>query len=367
MNRSFPIRPHIADMPGYEPVLPVSILAKQLGIAPETLMKVDANENPYAPFDFVRKALADLKDSNRYPDPESRQLRQALEVYHGVPAENLLAGNGADDLIDLVMRLFLDPGDTILNCPPTFGMYPFDADIQHARVIHIPRRSDFSLDLPSITAAVSQFSPRLIFVTSPNNPDGSLLKPGELDALLALPVVVVLDEAYVEFAPPGSSAIARVPACENLIVLRTFSKWAGLAGLRLGYGAFPLWMMAHLWKIKQPYSVSVAAEAAGLASLQNAAELNRVAGLLISERERLTAGLQRIPWLQIYPSHANFILCRAPGVDGRALKLALAKQGILVRYFEKQGLTDCIRISVGLPGYTEVILRALEDLPVAAL
>lgn len=356
------IRPNIKEMPGYEPVQPVAVLAAQLGLEERSLIKVDANENPFAPFDFVNHALAGLDASNRYPDPECRRLRQALSAYHGVPAENLLCGAGADDLIDLMMRLFIEPEDAIINLPPTFGMYSFDADLQRGTIINIPRRADFSLDLPAIQAAVALNRPKLIFITSPNNPDGSLIRPGELDALLALPLVVVLDEAYVEFAPPGTSAIQWVVQHENLVVLRTFSKWAGLAGLRLGFGALPLWIIEQMWKVKQPYNVSISAEEAGLASMAHTDELNQVAAVLIAERERLFQGLSQIQWLQVYPSQSNFILCRAAGSDGRKLKAALAAKGVLVRFFNKPGLTDCIRVSVGRPQDNDQILKAFLSL-----
>lgn len=356
------IRAHIVELPAYEPVLPVSRLAQAYHLPLEGLVKLDANENPYAPFEFIRAALADLDNFNRYPDPEATTLRGALSAYLGVPAENLLAGAGADDLIDLLMRLFLEPGDVILNCPPTFGMYAFDADLQRARVVNVPRRADFSLDVEGIERAAAAEQPKLIFVTSPNNPDGNLLAPADLERLLALPAVVVLDEAYIEFAPPSRSVIAQAPQRDNLVVLRTFSKWAGLAGLRVGYGAFPLWMMTQLWKIKQPYSLSTAAETAGVVSIQHAADLNAAAQKIIAERERLTQALQGLTWLRVYPSQANFLLCRLTGRDAAVVKQTLARQGIYVRYFNKPGLTDCIRISIGRPEDSRRILQALGSL-----
>jgi histidinol-phosphate aminotransferase len=362
MDNLSEIRTHIRSMPGYEPVHPVKRLAEQYGLQPEQILKLDANENPYAPFSFIQETLAGLTNTNRYPDPECVELRSSLADYLKVPARNILAGAGADDLIDLTMRLFLEPGDVVINCPPTFGMYGFDADLVRAQVISIPRKFDFKIDMMSIEHTIALYHPKLLFITSPNNPDGSLLDEPDLERLLKLPVILVLDEAYVEFAPPGSSAIHRVTRRENLVVLRTFSKWAGLAGLRLGYGVYPDWMMEQLWKIKQPYSVSVAAEQAGVVSIRQAEELNRIAGLIISERERLLAGLRRVEWLRPYSSQSNFILCRVKGKDAIELKQALAKQGILIRYFNKPGLTDCIRISVGRPQDTDRVLQALANL-----
>ena len=361
-NAASLIRPHIRDLDAYEPIRPFEVLAQQLGRAPETIIKLDANENPYGPPDAVRAALAELLYLHIYPDPQYTALRRALAVNTGVPIENLLVGAGADELIDLIMRLLLEPGDAILNCPPTFGMYQFDAGVNAARVISAPRHADFSLDIEAIEAAVAAESPKLLFVANPNNPDGSLTSRATLERLLALPVLVVVDEAYIEFATPGSSCFALVAERENLIVLRTFSKWAGLAGLRVGYGAFPTSLMAQLWKIKQPYNVSVAAQVAACAALDQVAVLDDIGAELIAERERLAAALEALPFLQPYPSQANFILCRIVGRSARTVKDALADEGILVRYFDKPGLREHIRISVGRPAHTERLLAALERL-----
>jgi histidinol-phosphate aminotransferase len=356
------VRPHILDMPPYEPILPYEVLSETLGIPVEKLVKLDANENPYGPLPDVLDALGQLPYAHIYPDPESRQLRQALATYLRFPVENILASAGADELIDLIMRLCLAQGQSILNCPPTFGMYAFDADVNQARLINVPRLADFSLDLPGIEAAVLEHSPSLLFLASPNNPNGSLIPPEEIQQLLELPMIIVLDEAYIEFARPGSSFLHKVLEHENLVVLRTFSKWAGLAGLRVGYGAFPGWMMPHLWKIKQPYNVSVAASTAAKVSLENAARLVKTGQQIVAERERLFTKLTEIPWLVPYPSQANFILCRVVEKDARSLKIQLAQQGILLRHFNKPGLQDTIRISVGTPAQNDLLLQALNEL-----
>jgi histidinol-phosphate aminotransferase len=286
-----------------------------------------------------------------------------------VPSENLLAGSGADELIDLIMRVLLEPGDRVVNCPPTFGMYAFDTELNAGHLVDVPRRPDFSLDLVGIRSAVEQTRPKLLFLTSPNNPDGSLIPANTLNELLHLPVLIVLDEAYIEFADDNNSLgkslsfITRVTEMENLIVLRTFSKWAGLAGLRIGYGAFPAWLMPSLWKAKQPYNVNVAASVAAIAALEDNAYISETVSLLLTERDRLMAGLKRISYLQPYPTCSNFILCRVSTIPAARLKKDLAeKYGILVRYFNKPGLWDFIRISVGKPEHTDALLQALSDL-----
>jgi len=354
------IRPDVATMEPYTPIFPFEVLAERLGRDPDAIVKLDANENPYGAPPPVRQALADLRYAHIYPDPESHALRQALVPFTGLPADLLLAGAGADELIDLTMRLFLLPGDGIVNCPPTFGMYPFDAAIAGARTLSVPRRPDFSIDVTAVEQVVREGRPKLLLLACPNNPDGGWLPDEHLERLLALPLAVVLDEAYVEFAGLERSRIRQVAQRDNLIVLRTFSKWAGLAGLRVGFGAFPAALMPHLWKIKQPYNVSVAASTAAIAALQDSAYLEQHVARMIAERERLVRLLAEVPYLQLYPSQSNFILCRVVGRDARQLKQALEQEGILVRYFDKPGLTDHVRISVGRPEHTDALVGVLK-------
>ncbi|MCG2787390.1 MAG: histidinol-phosphate transaminase [Anaerolineae bacterium] len=353
---------HIASLPPYTPIEPFEVLSERVGRSPEQIIKLDANENPYGMSPRAREALANLAYGHIYPDPESRALRAALSQFTGAPAENLVVGAGADELIDLIMRVTLNPCDTVLNCPPTFGMYAFDADLNNAKVVNVPRKADFSVDVDGIVDAAEKFSPKLIFLTSPNNPDGSLIPQPVLQKLLALPALIVLDEAYIEFSGV-TSQITNVPSTNNLIVLRTFSKLAGLAGLRVGYGAFPTWLMPTLWKAKQPYNVNVAASVAAVAALNDPDYLAWTVKTLVAERNRLAEALSTFDFLAVYPSHANFLLCRvAPKIDAAQIKADLAqKHGIFIRYFNKPGLTDCIRISVGKPEQTDALLRALGN------
>jgi histidinol-phosphate aminotransferase len=356
------IRPHIRTLKAYEPIQPFEVVSERLGRAPEAILKLDGNENPYGPLPEVREALANIRFPHIYPDPQSSLLRAALAEYTGVPAENLLAGAGADELIDLLMRLLLEPGDRILICPPTFGMYAFDAAVNSAEVIAVDRAPDFKLDLPAVLEAVRQYQPKMIFLASPNNPDGSLLPAEKLQALLELPCLIVMDEAYVEFAPAGSSCIQQVPDRANLAVLRTFSKWAGLAGLRVGYGAFPTGLMEGLWKIKQPYNVSVAADIAARVSLEHVEDLHSTVLKLVEERERLQTALRGIRFLQPYPSQSNFILCRVLDRQASELKDALAERGCLVRHFDSPPIQDLLRFTVGRPEDTKALLVALSEL-----
>lgn len=195
----------------------------------------------------------------------------------------------------------------------------------------MPRRADFSVDVPAVIAAAKKHKPKMLFLTAPNNPDGCGMSDDDVRACLDLPLLVVLDEAYIEFSRQ-QSRIKWVQERENLVVLRTFSKRAGLAGLRVGYGAFPLSLIEFLWRAKQPYNVSVAAEVAACAALSNRAYLQKVKDALVAERERLFKVLQGLPGIQPYPSEANFILCKVVGHDAAKVKDRLMREeGIMVR------------------------------------
>jgi histidinol-phosphate aminotransferase len=360
---------NIRDLPPYSPIEPFDVLSARYGRLPSQIVKLDANENPYGISPLARQALSTLQFPNIYPDPESRRLRAALSNFTGVPVDNLMAGSGADELIDLIARLVLESGDAVINCPPTFGMYPFDTQLNAGRLVEVPRHSDFSLDMQGIWKAVEQFHPKILYLASPNNPDGGLLSSTHLSQLLSLPLLVVLDEAYIEFADEQNdlgrrlSNITQVPTNQNLIVLRTFSKWAGLAGLRIGYGSFPTWLMPILWKAKQPYNVNVAASEAAVASLDDLRYLGRNVALIRKERKRLIGLLQAVPYLEPISSYGNFVLCQVVDRSAFHLKTDLAeKYGVLVRYFDKPGLRNYLRISVGKPAQTDSLLEALKCL-----
>ena len=225
-------------------------------------------------------------------------------------------------------------------------------------MIEASRREDFSLDVPAIEAAAREA--KVIFIASPNNPSGNVIAREELEALLATGLVVVLDEAYGEFA--GDSPISQAPSRDNLLVLRTLSKWAGLAGLRVGYGIFPPAVVKAAMKIKQPYNLNAAAQAALLASLADVGLLRQRVRALVKERERLTRALAGISFLRPLPSRANFILCRVVSGDARELWGKLRQRGIMVRYFDSPRLRDCLRISVGLPEHTAALVKALQEI-----
>ena len=363
LDLSHLVRPDIAGMESYTPILPFDVLSAQLGRPPQSITKLDANENPYGPPPAVLAAIGSGSWYHIYPDPESRAVLTALSDHLDVPEDRLLVGMGADELIDLILRALLSPRDTVINCPPSFGIYPFSTAVNGGQTVDVPRRADFSLDVAAIESAVAQHpKAKVLFLCSPNNPDGSIIPSDDLHRLLKLPLLLLLDEAYIEFAAIDgeSSRFKWALEHENLAVLRTFSKLAGLAGLRIGYGIFPAWLLRHLWKIKQPYNVNVAASIAALAALQQPQWMEEKVKLIVQERKRLVVELARFDFLEPYPSRSNFVLFRVTGYSAARIKKDLANEGVLVRYFSKPGLDNCIRISAGRPIDTDRLVGAIS-------
>jgi histidinol-phosphate aminotransferase len=358
MNLEKLIRPELVTMKSYAPVEPAEVLSQRAELPSSKVIKLDGNENPYGCSSKVYQALATYPYYHNYPDPEQSELRKALEKYTGLGRQHIVCGMGSDELIDLILRLFLEPGDEVINCPPTFGMYPFSTDVCGGRVVDVPRIKDFTLDMVGMKKALTRKT-KVIFVASPNNPTGDTATAKQIMELVRTGKVVVVDEAYFEFS--NVTVASFVSSYPNLIVLRTFSKWAGLAGLRIGYGFFPVEIAGYLMKIKQPYNANAAAQAAVLASLADIEDLRANVTKIVRERERLFGKLRELDWLKPYPSQGNFVLCSLP--EGKAKKTwqQLRKKGIFVRYFDTSRLKDCLRISVGKPEDTDALIKALKE------
>ena len=353
------VRRDLATLPVYQAIQAPDMLARELGLGEEAIIKLDGNENPYGCSPRVREALASCPNLHTYPDPSQTALRRDLSEYVGLGPEHIVAGSGSDEIIDLLLRLVLEPGDRVINAVPTFGMYDFSTKICGGRVVEVPRGQDFQLDVEAVLAAVDRRT-KVIFVANPNNPTGTLTPPQSLRPLLDAGPLVVVDEAYYEFC--GQTVARWVPEHDNLVVLRTFSKWAGLAGLRVGYGLMPPELVKHLLTIKPPYNVNMAAQVAVHESLADREYLLGTVRAIVRERERLFEGLVGIPYLKPRPSQANFILCAVTPGDARALHQALRRRGIFVRYFDSPRLRDTVRITVGKPEHTDAVLRALQEI-----
>lgn len=354
------VRPEILKLPGYVPIEPPDVLAEQLGIPRERIAKLDANENPFGASPRALEALTAFRDYHIYPDPDERKLRQALARHLNLPVECIVASAGSDELIQIFASMFLGPGDRAIDLVPTFGMYAFEADVAGGHTVPVQRRPDYSIDVAAVAERIDGRT-KLIFATSPNNPTANLMSRAELDGLLSFGLPVVVDEAYIEFAgePSAAPLVLEQP---NLIVLRTFSKWAGLAGLRVGYAAMAAELAEVVFRIRQPYSVNVAAEVAALASLEDVAVLNERAAAIVAERERLWAKLAALPFLRPRPSHTNFILCDVLHGNARRIRDQLREHGVFIRHFDTPLLKDCLRISVGLPRHSNQLIDALTQI-----
>lgn len=353
------LRPALREMKGYSPIAPPEEVAAQYGVPLERVVKLDANENPYGPSPRAREALAREYAAHRYPDPDQRAIRASLAARHGIDASTIVAGAGSDEIIDLLFRAFVEPGDRVVIASPTFGMYAFDAELQGAGVVDVPLRDDWSLDGEALIDAAR--GAKLVCIPSPNNPTGGVLPREVAEAVAASGALLVVDEAYIEFS--HAESLAGVAASgAPVVVLRTFSKWGGLAGLRIGYGVMPQAIAQTLMLVKQPYGVNVAAEAAVLASLEDAALLDERACQLTGERDRMAALLRETGWVEPVPSEANFILCRLLRSDGVTVREGLRRRGVFVRTFDHPRLLAHMRVSAGTPEDTERLLAAMKEI-----
>ena len=351
------VQRHLLDLDPYEAADPPEALAERAGIPESAVVKLNANENPYGPSPKVAEALAGAGRIHLSPDPAQVALRRALGAYIGLPPGHIVVGNGSDEIIDLLFRAVLAPGDAIVNCVPTFGMYEFTAHVCGGRTVPIERTAEFAVDVPAVLGAAKDGA-KIIVLASPNNPSGDGTPRGDVERLVGSGCLTIVDEAYVEFG--GDSVSSLVSRCPNLVVLRTMSKWAGLAGLRVGYGVMDPDLAEVLMRAKPPYSVSQAAEAALLASLADAEALWARVRLIVEERGRMYDLLGGLPGVAPLPSEANFILCRVPDGRGRAVYEGLARRGVFVRYYSRGSLADYLRISVGTPSDTDRLIDALR-------
>jgi len=353
------VRPHLVGFTGYSASTSPDTLAGKLDVSPEDIVKINANENPYGCSPKVLKALATAPNLSIYPDDGQQELRKLLAGYAGAPAECIVAGHGSNSLIDLIVRLFVGPGDEVINCIPTFDIYRFSTEICGGTVINVNRDENFAVNVENVKKAITKKT-KLIFLATPNNPTGNIIPKRDILEIAATGLPLVVDEAYYEFS--GETIIPYRNEYKNIMVLRSFSKWAGLAGLRVGYGIFPPRIAAYIMAIKIPHNVNVAAEIAVRESLNDLTYLQSRVKLIINERSRLFDELKKFAWLKPYPSRANFIYVAVLRGSARELFLKLQRKGILVRYFDRPLLKNSIRVSVGRPEHTDALFKALTEL-----
>ena len=352
------MRPHLVTPETYATAVSPDEMAAKAGVAPEMIVRVNQNENPFGADPDIAASLTDLP-LHLYSDPNQVKIRASLAEYTGHPTEQILAGAGADEMIDLLMRLFVAPGDRVLDCKPTFGMYHFCARVADAEVVSIQRDEDFEVDVEAV-AREDDDRTKIVFLASPNNPTGNILTEEQTRELLKLGMVIVVDETYYEFS--GQTVSHLIPEFENLVVLRSFSKWAGIAGLRVGYMIASPEIISRLVDIKNPYNVNIAAEAALLATMEHRDKLLEKVAVLLDQRKRMEAAFDAMPNVSYVPSYANFLLTRFDDYLAVDLYETLVKKGIFVRPFSDPRLTHDLRISTGTPDETTRVLEVLTEL-----
>lgn len=318
---------------------------------------LDANENSFGPV-VSRPGLL----LNRYPDPHQKRLRNAVSNLTGVPENLLFFGVGSDEIIDLLLRIFCEPGkDKVVVFEPTYGMYRVAADINNVGVIELPLSTGFQPEAELLRADEAAGA-KLLFLCSPNNPTGNVIDNRIIRAICnSFAGIVVVDEAYVDFAPVGSSVINEVGIIPNLVVLRTFSKAWGLAGIRAGYCAASELVIETLFKVKAPYTMNVLTESVVLEAVAHAEAVRDTIVAIHSERRRMEKELAgTIPGITIFPSDANFLLVRF--YNASVVQERLAEKGIILRDRSSQrGLADCLRITIGTPEENTILLHALTE------
>jgi histidinol-phosphate aminotransferase len=353
------IRPNLKGFTGYSASTSPDTLKGKVDVSLEDIIKMNANENPYGCSLRVLKALAECQRFNIYPDDGQQELRKMLADYAGAPAERIVVGHGSNTLIDYLVRLFVSPGDEVINSVPTFDIYRFSTEICGGRVVNVNRNDNYAIDVKGIRSAINSKT-KLIFLATPNNPTGNLIPRKDIIEIIETGLPVVVDEAYYEFS--GTTVMPLIEKYKNLIILRSFSKWAGLAGLRIGFGVFPPRIAAYMMAVKIPHNVSIAAEVAVKESLADLDYLQGRVKAIIEERTRLFNELQKISWLKPHPSQANFIYCIVLKGSASELYWKLQRKGILVRYFDNPLLKNGIRISVGKPEHTKALIKVLKEL-----
>ncbi len=314
----------------------------------------DANENAFG-------SVADLPDYpelNRYPDPYSANLRKALSAYLGVETKNIFVGNGSDEAIDLMIRIFVNPGEAIAIMEPTYGMYRVAADTAGVEVVSYSLDEQFQIDLPSLWKSLNP-KVKIIFICSPNNPTGNLMRLESIREICTrFDGIVVVDEAYVEFASTPS-LVKEIGTLKNLVVIRTLSKAWGLAGLRIGYAVADEEIIGYLDKVKPPYNVNRISCGVAVQALQNESAMARMRNAALEERAKLAEELAALGFT-VFPSDANFLLVRYLGISKIAKDLA-EKDALIVRDFgNKPTLQDCVRITVGTPEQNVLLISSLK-------
>lgn len=324
----------------------------------ERVVKLNTNENPFPPSPKVMQTIGQVEAEllRRYPDPMSHVFCEAAARLHKVTPDSILTGNGSDDILAIAMLTFLGPGDVLAMPEPTYSLYPVIAELDEVKPVGVPWEKDWTLPTDALLAT----KPRGIFLANPNAPSATFVSPQKLDQLAKdFEGLLLIDEAYVDFA--DDNCIPLVKEHENVVIVRTLSKAYSLAGLRFGYAIAHPAVIREMNKAKDSYpcdAISIAGAAAAIGDQEYAKKTwEHVRG----ERNRVTAELIQLGW-SVLPSQANFLLATPPDGDGKEAYQGLKAQGILVRYFDKPGLSDKVRITIGTSQENNALLGGVKTL-----
>ncbi len=330
--------------------------------APGTrVVKLNTNENPFPPSPKVMQAIREIEPEllRRYPSPTADAFRAAAARVLEVSPSMIIAGNGSDDILAIAVLTFLGPGDLLAYPEPTYSLYPVLAEIDEVRTTCVDWEKDWNLPIDALLATKA----RAIFLANPNAPTGTFVSPQRIDELAKkFNGLVLVDEAYAEFA--DDNCLPLVHKRDNVLITRTLSKAYSLAGLRFGYGVAPTAVITEMNKTRDSYPCDAVSIAAATAAIEDQDYARRTWEHVRGERQRLSSELTQLGW-NVLPSHANFILAGAPDGRGREAYLGLKAQGILVRYFDRPGLTDKIRVTIGTSQENNALIGGVKALTAA--
>lgn len=362
MALPFELNPVLKDLPVYVPGRPIEEVAREIGLPADDIIKIASNENPLGPSPKAIEALQNiLPKLNLYPDGNAFYLRNKLASIHGLQPGNIIFGNGSNEIIEFVEHAFMHPGVDVIVSQYSFAIYPIMAKLFGANVITVPAK-DYGHDLKAMVKAITP-NTKVMFVATPNNPTGTLSSKGDLVELINnVPphVVLVIDEAYIEFLKDPVDFLPLIQRGDfpNLILMRTFSKIFGLAGLRVGYGIGHPEVIAALEKIRQPFNLNLPAQIGAMAALDDLDHVNKTRALNQAGLDFYELAFRKLG-LEFIPSAANFILVKVG--DGQKAFLGLQKLGVITRPMGGYGLPEWLRISVGTGAENQRCLEALQQ------
>lgn len=355
------IKKSILSLIPYPPGKPIEELTREYGI--QDVIKLASNENPLGPSPLAVKAIRkNLSQLHRYPDGSGYYLKQSLSRVLGVPPEQILLGNGSNEIIELALKTFLKPGFEVISPVPSFLVYEKAVQAMGGKNILVPLKR-FTIDLE---AMADRIGPRteIIIINNPNNPTGTIIKKKEWDRFLSnVPdrILILLDEAYIDFVEDRDcpKGLDYIDSGKNLIVFRTFSKAYGLAGLRIGYGLARPDLADYINRVRQPFNVNSLAQAGALGALRDQTFYEKTLTLVRAGKKTIELGLSQMG-LSFVPSQTNYILIKVPQ-KAQEVYEAMLKKGVIIRSMKSYGLEDYIRVNIGLPEENRRFLRALKQ------